>query len=195
MKKRMIAGLLLIALTSAMSALAQDDAAKKKAEEDAMMAYYVESAKPVAEHARLAELTGPWKVTTKLWFGSGEPQTVTGTGSGRLILGGRFVELLADTKGAFDQEALTIFGFDRRTSDYTMVGFDTLGTYYITAAGKYDEAQKGVVLHGSYAQPPNLQQQKYHFVWTRPSEKEHVMTLYFAMDGKDVRVAETRFVR
>ena len=190
--KKMIAGLLLIA----MSASAQDDAAKKKAEEDAVMAYYVEAAKPVAEHQRLAELTGPWKVTSKFWFGAdAEPQTVTGTGSGKLILGGRFLELLTDTKGAFDQEALTILGFDRRTSDYTMVGYDTLGTYYITAAGKYDEAQKGIVLHGSYAQPPNMQQQKYHFIWTKLSEKEHVMTLYFAMDGKDVRVAETRFVR
>jgi hypothetical protein len=187
----MIVGLLLIA----MSAGAQD-AAKKKADEDATMAYYVDAAKTVVEHARIAELSGPWKVTTKLWFDpSGEPQTSSGTGSGKLILGGRFLEMTTDTKGAFDSESLTIYGFDRRTSEYTMVGFDTLGTYSITAAGKHDEAQKGVVLQGSYAQPPNMQQQKYHFVWTKPSDKEHLFTLYFAIDGKDVRVAETRFTR
>ncbi len=189
--KRMIVGVLLIA----MSATAQD-AAKKKAEEEAVMAFYIESAKPVAEHTRLAELTGPWKVTTRLWFGDGEPQIASGTGTGTMILGGRFLELTADVKGgAMMQESLTIFGFDRRTSEYTMVGFDTLGTYYITAAGKHDDARKGIVLRGSYAQPPNMQQQAYHFVWTKPSEKEHLLTLYFTMDGKDVRVAETRMTR
>lgn len=32
-------------------------------------------------------------------------------------------------------EVLSIYGFDRRTNEYTVVGFDTMGTYYVTAAG------------------------------------------------------------
>lgn len=183
--KRMMVGLLLVAVSAG---------AQEKAPPDPM-AYYIETAKPVAEHARLAELTGPWKITTKLWFGPGDPQVGTGTGSGRMILGGRFLEFTAETKGGFASDALTIYGFDRRTNDYTLVGYDTLGTYYITAAGKYDESKKAVVLRGSYLQPPQMTDTSYYFVWTRPSEKEHLMTLYFTMDGKDVRVAETRFTR
>ncbi|HEV7765549.1 MAG TPA: DUF1579 family protein [Thermoanaerobaculia bacterium] len=160
-----------------------------------MMQYYIESAKPVAEHKRIAELSGTWKVTTKLWFGPGEPQTASGTGEGKVILGGRFLEMTTDLKGALESESVTIYGFDRRTNDFTMIGIDTLGTYWISAAGKYDETQKGIVLHGSYAQPPTGQETKYRFLWSKPSENEHLLTLYFLMDGKDVRVAETRLVR
>lgn len=182
---------LLILLLISTSLFAQDT---KKSEADAMMEYYIDAAKTVEEHKRLAELTGPWNVTTRFWFGP-EVQTSSGKGEGRMILGGRFVMLDSNTKGAFDAESMSIFGFDRRTSDYTMVGYDTLGTYYITAAGKYDAAQKGVVLSGTYKQPPALTDQVYRFVWTRPNEKEHVLTLFFTMDGKEVRVAETTLAR
>lgn len=143
--KRMLAVLFIIAASVA----AQET---KKSEAEAMMDYYIDAAKPVEEHKRLAELTGPWKVTTRLWFEpAGEPQVASGTGTGRAILGGRFVVIDADVKGAMGTESMTIFGFDRRTNDYTMIGLDTLGTYWISAAGKYDGARKGVILDGSYA--------------------------------------------
>lgn len=159
--------------------------------------FYIENARPVAEHKRLAQLVGPWKVTTKLWFDPAEePKTATGKGTGKMILGGRFLQLDTSVKGGgIDSEALTIFGFDRRTSEFTLIGFDTLGTYYITAAGKPDETRNGIVLAGSYLQPPSNTEQKYSFVWTTPSEREHLLILYFVIGGKDVRVAETRLVR
>lgn len=193
MKKALIALVLL-----AVPLFAQEPPKKPtRAEIDAMMDFYVQSAKPVDEHKRLAELVGPWKVTTKLWFDpTSEPNTATGKGIGRMILGGRFLELETAVKGGgIDSESLTILGFDRRTSDYTMIGLDTLGTYYITAAGKPDAALKGVRLAGSYLQPPENTEQAYHFVWTTPSEREHLLTLYFTMGGTDVRIAETRLVR
>ena len=158
------------------------------------MADYIEAARPVEEHERLAELTGPWNVTTRFWFEKpDEPLVSSGTGTGRLILGGRFLVLETDTRGAFEAQSMTLLGFDRRTSEFTLVGADTLGTYTISAAGKGD-AQR-VTMRGSYAQPPSGKMQKYTFVWTRPSEREHLLTLFFDLAGKEVRVAETRMVR
>lgn len=184
---------LLVLVTAAMPLLGQETT---KSDTDKAMEYYVEQAKPVAEHKRLMELTGPWKVTAKLWFSpEGEPQTSSGTGNGKMILGGRFLQFDSDTTGAFAAQSMTIYGFDRRTNEYTMVGYDTLGTYYITAAGKYDAAAKEVVFSGSYKQPPANEETRYRFHWTTPSEREHLLTLYFVMGGKDVRVAETRFFR
>jgi Protein of unknown function (DUF1579) len=193
MKKGMVIAAVLLVAAGAFAQTAEE---KKKAEAD-LMQFYVDQAKPVAEHDRLRELTGPWKITTKLWFDpSGEAETWSGTGSGKMILGGRFLQIDTDTRtGPFAVESLTILGFDRRTGEYTMTGIDTLGTYSITAAGKWDEARKGVVLNGSYLQPPQMTQQKYQFLWTKLSEKEHLLTLYFDMNGKDVRVAETRYAR
>lgn len=186
--KKLLVALVLTALTVS----AQE--APKKSEAEAMMEYYIEQAKPVKEHDRLAALAGPWKIASTLWFGD-TPTTSTGTASGQMILGGRFLELDARIAGELSGEMLTLMGFDRRTSEYTMIGLDTLGTYYITAAGKYDEAKKAVVLQGSYAQPPSGEMQKYSFVWTNPTPREHVMNLYFTIGGKDVRVAETRYTR
>jgi hypothetical protein len=190
----MMKRILVVMIIAASPLFAQE--AKKKTEAEAMMDFYIEAAKPVGEHARIAELAGPWHVTTRLWFApDAAPMVATGKGQGKLILGGRFLALETDLKGDFPGEALTVMGFDRRTSEFTMVGFDTLGTYSITAAGKDDPAQKAVVLRGTYAQPPSGQEQKYHFVWTRPSKNEQLLTLYFDMGGQDVRVAETRLVR
>jgi hypothetical protein len=185
---------LLVALVLTALAAGAQEAEKKKDEGEAMMEYYIEQARPVKEHERLATLAGPWKVTSTMWFGDRVIPSA-GNGSGQMILGGRFLQLDAKMTGQLSAEFLTIMGYDRRTSEYTMVGYDTVGTYYITAAGKYDDAKKAVVLHGSYLQPPANQEQKYYFVWTNPGPREHVMTLYFTMGGTDVRIAETKYTR
>jgi hypothetical protein len=194
MRKTITVLLSLFALNVVWPAGAQETE-KKKSEADAVMEYYAEQAKPVAEHKRLAELAGPWKTKSNLWFGSGDPVNVSGSASGKMILGGRFLELHATAKEPLHLEAITLMGFDRRTGEYTLIGLDTGGTYYITAAGKWDEAKKAVVMHGSYLQPPANTEQKYHFVWATPSPREHVLTLFFNMSGKDVQVAETRYTR
>lgn len=181
--------LLLIGFASGLAA--QTDA-------DKMMAMYMEMARPVAEHKKLESLAGDWKATTKLWVDpSAGPQVYTGTARNRLILGGRFLQSDVKQKDANTPvESLTIYGFDRRTNDYTLVGFDTLGTYYITAAGKPDATRNGIVMNGTYLQPPALVEQKYTFLWTQKGKDQHLFTLYFlGPDGKDIRVAETSFVR
>lgn len=191
---RAIYAALLVALLAATSAVATDE--PKKNDPDAMLEAYVEAAKPVVEHARLSELAGPWNVTTRFWMDPGaEASVAAGTGRGAMILGGRFASVETEIKGSIDLQTLTILGFDRRTSEYTLVAYDTLGTYYVTAAGPYDAERRAVVMRGSYAQPPTGREQKYAFVWTTPSPKEHVMTLYFVIDGADVPIAETRFAR
>lgn len=129
----------------------------------------------------------------KLWFNPAEPPRVaSGTATGRFILGGRFLQLDSRVKGGgIGADSVTIFGFDRRTNDYTMIGLDTLGTYYITAAGKYDDAAKGIVLDGSYAMPPSGHDQKYRFTWRDDLSDEHVLLLHFDVPGgKPMLVAE-----
>lgn len=157
--------------------------------------FYIEQAKPVAEHKKLEELAGAWRMTTKMWFGGDAPKVSNGMGMAKMILGGRFLALEASVTGDLDTHSFTIFGYDRRTGDYTMVAYDDLGTYYITAAGKYDEAKKGIVFDGSYAQPPSGKEQKYRFVLGKTKPNEVLFTLDFQMGGKDVRVAETTFTR
>jgi hypothetical protein len=184
----------LLAIVIAATLVADD---KKKTDGEAMMEMYVEMAKPVASHDRLHAYTGKWNVTSKMWMSPGEPpMSAKGSATGRMILGGRFLQLDTNLGGPFPADSLTILGFDRRTNDYTMVGYDTLGTYYITAAGKHDARMNALVLDGSYAQPPHGGLQTYRFVFDQPRATEQRLRLYFAMpDGKDMLVNEIVMTR
>ena len=190
--KRMTVTLLVVAVCAAL--IAQEP---KKPTADEMMAMYIDMAKPVAAHERLRSFAGKWDLTMKFWMDPQQPaQEYRGSATGKMILGGRFLQVDGRTTGGMESESLTLFGFDRRTDDYTMVGYDTLGTYYITAAGKPNAQDKSIVLNGSYAQPPHGGEQKYRFVWQTPTPDHHTLTLYFATpDGKEMRVAEMAYHR
>lgn len=100
----------------------------------------LEPLRPTAEHQVLSQLTGRWTQDITYAMG-GPPMKATGTVTNRLILGGRFLVSEGTSNnpsGAGDPtiDVMSVFGFDRRTSDYTVVAFDTMGTYYVTAAGK-----------------------------------------------------------
>lgn len=189
--RHLIAALIVVA--SSLIANAQEE----KPSPDPAMQMYIEMARPVRGHERLRTLAGRWDMSLKFWMDPSQPpQAFRGTATGRMILGGRFLQLEGRTTGEFESESLSILGFDRRTDDYTMVGYDTLGTYYITAAGKPAPGDGVVVLAGSYAQPPHGGEQKYRFVWKNRGPDSHTLELYFVQPGgKEALVAETVYRR
>lgn len=134
---------------------------------DEMMKRAMESAQPGAEHEWLATLEGNWRSTAKVRMQpQAEPITMRGRMEARMILGGRWLQLREF--GSFmgqPYEGLSFFGFDRRHGLFRSVGFDTLGTYYITASGK--KRDDGVlVLEGE--DQDLMGKQVYRFEWRRP---------------------------
>lgn len=112
----------------------------------------MESMQPGAEHRELAQLEGRWN--QEVTFNTGKtPLKAHGTATNRMILGGRFLvsERSAKTPtGAampIDLESVSIYGFDRRTKEYTIIELDSLGTYWVTAAGLPRE-DKAIVMSG-----------------------------------------------
>lgn len=108
----------------------------------------LEPLRPTTEHQELVQLEGRWNAEVTFMMG-GPAMKATGSMTNRMILGGRFLisEGTANNPSGFGDPTiglLTIYGFDRRTSDFTLVGFDTMGTYYVTAAGK--KASSGMVV-------------------------------------------------
>jgi Protein of unknown function (DUF1579) len=123
---------------------------QKKAMQQAML----EKMQPAAEHKTLAALDGKWSTDVLYRMGDGPTLKARGVATNRMILGGRFLESRATSNnpagpglGDANVESLTIYGFDRRTGDYTSVGFDTMGTYWVSAAGKMSEGQS-IVMSG-----------------------------------------------
>lgn len=99
----------------------------------------LEPLRPTAQHQELAQLVGRWTQEITYQIG-GPPARATGTIVNRMGLGGRFLISEGSSNnptgiGEPTVEMLSIYGFDRRTNEYTIVGFDTMGTYYVTAEG------------------------------------------------------------
>lgn len=99
---------------------------------------------PGAEHRILAGLEGRWslEITYNMGGPQAKPVTTRGTATNRMILGGRFLQSegvsdnpMGPAFGDAKVETMSIYGFDRRTKEFTMIGLDTLGTYWVTAAG------------------------------------------------------------
>ena len=98
---------------------------------------------PGPEHDVLRALEGSWFVTVG--------DEVVGSASADLRLGNRFleVELVADSGPI--RHAVYTFGFDRRHGVYTVVAFDSTGTYWVTAKG---EAEGGrIAMYGEDDDP------------------------------------------
>ena len=61
-------------------------------------------------------------------------------------------------------ETFNLAGFDRRHKKYTTIGLDTWGTYYVTAAGSYDDTTKTLKMYGEEEDPMKGFTQKYDFI-------------------------------
>jgi len=138
--------------------LSEADKAKKAAESYALAA-------PGPEHQRLQAIVGKWDQEIKVWPQPGAKlMTLKGSCENKMILGGRFlVSECTGNMGGMSVESTHIMGFDRRHKKYTTIALDTFGTYYITAAGPYDDSKQAVIMYGEDIDP-GLGTQKYDII-------------------------------
>lgn len=132
-----------------------------------LMAQSMELAQPGPEHARLAQLEGDWDVQLKIWMTpDAEPVMLEGKGHAEMFLGGRFLRMTSSfTEGPFPADTESILGFDRRKNEYTILGFDTMGTYWVSASGPFEEEGQRTVLYGEDEDPIFKNTQKYDIVF------------------------------
>ncbi len=146
-----------------------------------LMARYQEAAQPGPEHELLKGLEGKWTQDLTMWpEPGGQYMTSTCMGEATMILGGRFLQI--DTKGVIfgmDGQSMQLLGFDRRHKKYTIVGFDTQGTYYVTAAGDYDPKTSTLTLSGEDIDPIFNMVQKYDFVIKIIDKDTHSWSIIF----------------
>lgn len=123
-------------------------------------------AQPGPEHEMLAKLAGKWTTETRMWMAPGsEAASFSGECEAEMILGGRFLELeFTAGEGHMATEGVSIIGFDRRHKRFTQVGFDTWGTYYVSASGTYDEEANKITMSGTDEDPVMGHTQVYDFV-------------------------------
>lgn len=102
-------------------------------------------------HDRLAFMLGKSESAVKMTMGHGVPELMArAIGEGQWALGKRFV--ITRTRPApgeeMSTESMNIFGYDTRKNEYFWIGLDTLGTYFVTAFGQFDQATRTFTLYG-----------------------------------------------
>lgn len=160
---------------------ATDPAVDPAAMEEAMAL-----AQPGEEHGFLAGLAGEWTALVMMYVEPGsDPIEMPAETSAEMILGGRFLRQRGTgTMMGEPIESLTFLGFDRRHGTYTLVGFDTGGTYYITAQGGFQE-DGTLVLVGHDDNPP-LGTQDYEFRMRFSGDDEFHTELHMSLNGSEM---------
>lgn len=139
-------------------------------------------AQPGPEHELLAERAGDWETSVSVRMMPGaEPMRTSGRATSRTILGGRYLQVVSNgTMMGQPFESRSILGFDRRHEEYTIIGLDTMGTYWVTGKGQRDE--DGVIrMHGEDLDPTG--KQVYTFELEILNEDEHVFRVLFSELG------------
>lgn len=173
----MTATVLLAVFTSG-AATAQE--APEGAPIEALLARALELGAPGPEHARFEQMVGTWDTEMTLWAEpEAEPVVVSATTESELILGGRYlVQTLTIPDGYFAGEAINILGFDRRSGEYTLIGLDTVGTYWVTAQGPAT-GDETAVLSGEDFDPVFDGTQEYDFVLRWADDGSFVTQIIF----------------
>ncbi len=150
-------------------------------EQETMRMEYRKLADPGPEHELLASLEGSWKQEIRLWMSPGaEPLISAGKTVNRMILGGRFLQCHSEAgEGEMRMESLTIMGHDNRSGEYTLIGLDTWGTYYITASGSLDHGSSVITMSGRNADPIMGFEQVYDIVVRLVNEDKYVIEVIF----------------
>lgn len=155
------------------------DTPPEGADQRELMMQYLQLAQPGPEHERLAVYAGSWDVEMTLWLQPGaEPMVIQGTATTRMVVGGRF--LMHETRSEDGtMESMGILGFDRRSGQYQVMGMDNSGTYFVTAAGPWDEETGTAVLSGEDVDPIMQFTQRYDFVYHFVSADEYRIEVIF----------------
>ena len=185
--------LLAAALLVAVPAAAQDSQMTPPTPEE--MQQMMALMGPGPEHKDFETLAGTWDMDITFNMG-GPPMKVSGRAENTLILGGRFLK--SETKGhapamGVDIESLSIYGFDRRTNEYTVVGYDTMGTYYVTAAGKKTPGAGEVVMQGEIEEHGGTKQ--YDMVLRWVDANTYISEIIFKFPSGPMKIAEMTFTR
>jgi hypothetical protein len=114
----------------------------------------LQATKPGPEHEKLSPYAGQWEVEVRMGGGPAAA-AYQGTASGRMIVGGRFLQLEYQAKGESDDDTEGQFtiGYDQRHKQFDLIALDSFGTYSVASHGKRDEESGKIRLWGTDDDP------------------------------------------
>lgn len=140
-------------------------------------------------HAMMAKAAGNWTHETILLWDPANPTTSKGTGTVKMILGGRYQQ--SEYKSIMmgqPFQGMNILGYDNKAQIFTTTWIDNMGTGTMTLTGKWDDATKSVTFTGTAIDPMSGQPMPVREVVSWPDEDHEHMELYQTMNGTEMKV-------
>jgi hypothetical protein len=166
--------------------------------EEQMQELY-EMMNPGAEHDMLKQYEGDWALEYEYRMEiDKKPLTSPGEGKIEMILGNRFMKWSSKGELMGQQvESLMILGFDKRIKKFTIYGFDTMGTYAVSAQGEQNSETGIITFEGTNYEPAFNKEMRYQMRFnTNDKDKIDFAVLFESPDGKKflpvVQVSGTR---
>lgn len=152
---------------------------------------------PSESHAWLAKYDGEWTVEVKVWMAPGQPPvTATGTGSSKMILGGRYQQ--TDFKANFmgmPYEGTGLMGYDNAAKKFVATWADSMGTGMIITEGTYDEKTKTLTRNGKTTDSMTGKSVDIMEITQYSSDDKFILQAFSNVDGTEFKTMEAVYTR
>jgi hypothetical protein len=98
-----------------------------------------------------------------------------------------------DPKSGYAVETFSIYGFDRRTNDFTIMQYDSTGTYGVGATGKRAAGANDVSMRGEMAEHGGIK--KYDMVLRWVDRDTYVVEVFFHLPEGRTKIVDVMHKR
>ncbi len=167
---------------------------------EAAMKAVQQAGSPSEGHKALEPLIGTWNYTMSFWMSpDAAPQSMTGTTTNTLILGGRFLkqEVRGQAEGQPPFEGMGYTGYDNLRKEYQSVWFDNMATGIMVSTGQFDPTTMTMTEQGDFSCPMTGQaHQQFRTVWkiTDPTHSTYESYTH-TPDGHEFKSMEIHYTR
>lgn len=192
MKKILIFSFLLFFLWG-LNSFAQNEEASM----DSQMKIWMDYMTPGPMHEMMAKHAGTWKMVSKMWMEpNSEPQVSEGTVDAEMILGGRYLKMIAKFPFmGMQTEGWMLQAYDNGKKEFINIWLDNMGTGVSVSIGKFDEASKSIVYNGKMYEPVSGKDTEYKSISRMISENEMIFEMFSNYDGKEYKMMEINYTR
>lgn len=181
MRRTITLSLIAVVVASLPAWAAQHEVFSPEKIQQAMMA----AAMPGEQHRYLAKMAGEFTYTAKAWVQPGAAvMEWTGNRSGKMILGGRYLEEHVDgTFQGMPFEGMGLWAYDNMAKHYIYTWVNNMSTTVTQATGSRGE--KGWELEGTHTVPGMGAENAFKTVLRTVDEDTFVFEWYEALPGRD----------
>lgn len=165
--------------------------------QDEQMKIWMDYMTPGPMHEMMTKHTGTWKMVSKMWMDpNAEPMVSEGTVDAEMILGGRYLKMVAKfPMMGMQTEGWMLEAYDNGKKEFINVWIDNMGTGVAISNGKFDETTKSIIYHGKMYDPLTGKDTDFKSVSKMINDNEMIFEMYGEFDGKEVKMMEIYYTR